>query len=253
MKPRQATGPSVIPVPRMLGAFALGCVVAVLAIPALGRLLGQADGGPSLLVLILTWAAVTAASGAYLFPMSVVLGFPRDWFRFGLGCLAALELILFVLIPRSLVSVNVGGVERFVVALASLILALLVFGQIAKAARRYLPPGEWPVQAKAIMASIAAVAGLLGRLATAQVLGDDPMASALSAEGLLTIVAAALSGLSLAHGMDRATRPAHGGRRRAGSGGQDHQDRRSSSPHPPPGLACLPGQDFLGGTKLIVK
>lgn len=191
----------------MLGAFALGILVAVLVLPALGGLFGAGENRPALPVLLLTWIAVAAVSGAYLFPISVVLGFPRDWFRFGLSCLAALELILFVLTPLSLSGRNLGPVEYAVVALVSLILALLVFGQIAKAARTGLPPGAWPVKSKVTLAAIAGGAGLLASLLTSLLTGESPATTAFSDETLLTVLAAALSAFSLTEALDRATRP----------------------------------------------
>jgi hypothetical protein len=207
LRPAADTG-SVVPVPRMLGAFALGGLLAVVAIPAVGGLLSDKTDGPSVLVLVATWLVMAVVSGAYLFPMSVVLGFSRDWYRFGLGCLALLELILFVLIPLSLTGEKDLGTAGYAgVGVASLLLALLVFGQIAKAARRYVALNGWPVQAKAAMAAIAAVAGLLAQVVTALLLGNDPLGTVLTTEGISIVVASALSGLSLAEALDRATRP----------------------------------------------
>ncbi|HEX2148866.1 MAG TPA: hypothetical protein VHI31_01635 [Actinomycetota bacterium] len=199
---------SAVPVPRMLAAFFVGALLAAVAIPAIGELLSGATGSPSPAVMFATWLAVTIISGAYLFPMSVVLGFRRDWYRFGLGCLALLELILFVLIPLSLAGQDdLGTAGHAGVGVASLLLALVVFGQIAKAARKYVAGNGWPVRAKAAMAGVAAVAGLLAQVVTAILLGNDPAGSALSIEGVAILVASALSGLSLAEGLDRATRP----------------------------------------------
>ena len=200
-------GDTLVPVPRMLGAFTAGGLVAAVALPALGSLVSDKTDGPSTLVLVAAWLVMTIISGAYLFPMSVVLGFRRDWYRFGLGCLALLELILFVLLPLSLSSEkNLGPLEYGAVGLASLLLALVVFGQISKAARKFVAGSGWPVQAKAAMAAIAAVAGLLAQSTSAALLGNDPVASLLSVEGISILVASALSGLSLAEALDRATR-----------------------------------------------
>lgn len=208
MKPRQsARSAPLVPVPRMLGAFAGGCLLSVLAIPALGSLLTGDEAGQGLPVLIVTWAAVAGLSGAYLFPVSGVLGFSRDWFRYGWGCLAALQLILFVAMPLSFRGRDLGGTDYLVVGTASVILALLVFGQIAKAARRYLPPRGWPARAKLTMAGLAGFAGLLARLLTAAVLGGDLLPAVFDEVGLLTIAAAGLSGYSLAEALDRSTRP----------------------------------------------
>lgn len=199
---------SVVPVPRMLGAFTAAGLLAALAIPALGSLLSDRTDGPSVLVLAATWLVTTIISGAYLFPMSVVLGFRRDWYRFGLGCLALLQLILFVLIPLSLTGEeDLGTAGYAAVGVASLLLALIVFGQIAKAARRYVAGSGWPVQAKAAMAAVAAVAGLLAQVVTALLLGNSPVDAVGTPEGLSIILVSALSGLSLAEGLDRATRP----------------------------------------------
>ncbi|HEX2054315.1 MAG TPA: hypothetical protein VHJ78_11400 [Actinomycetota bacterium] len=207
MKPRPAAGTSApVPVPRMMGAFAVGSLLAVVAIPALTGLLAGGEEGPSVATLLLTWAVMVAASGAYLFPMSAVLGFRRDWFRFGLACLAALELILFVLLPLSLSGRNLGAVERIAIGAASAVLALLVFGQIAKAARRYLPPAAWPAQAKAAMAGLAAAAGLIAQVLTSSLLGESPAEGVSGEQGLLTILASAVSGYCLAEALDRSTR-----------------------------------------------
>jgi hypothetical protein len=207
LRPAADTG-SAVPVPRMLGAFAAAGLLAAVVIPALGGLLSDKTDGPGVLVLVATWLVTTIISGAYLLPMSVVLGFRRDWYRFGLGCLALLQLILFVLIPLSLSGQRDLGTAGYAgVGLASLVLALVVFGQIAKGARRYAGGNGWPAQAKAAMAAIAAVAGLLAQLVTALLLGNNPVEAVLTAEGLSIIVASALSGLSLAEALDRATRP----------------------------------------------
>lgn len=150
LRPAADTG-SLVPVPRMLGAFALGGLLAAVAIPALGAVLSDRTDGPSVLVLVATWLVMSIVSGAYLFPMSVVLGFRRDWYRFGLGCLTLLELILFVLIPLSLTGEEDLGAAGYAgIGVASLLLALVVFGQIAKAARRYVALNGWPVQAKGL-------------------------------------------------------------------------------------------------------
>ena len=192
----------------MLAAFFVGGLIAAVAIPAIGGLLSDATDSPSPLVLFATWLAVTVISGAYLFPMSVVLGFRRDWYRFGLGCLALLELILFVLIPLSLAGQDdLGTAGHAGVGVASLLLSLVVFGQIAKAARKYVAGSGWPAQVKGAIAGVAAVAGLLAQVVTAILLGNDPAGSVLSREGVAVLVASALSGLSLAEGLDRATRP----------------------------------------------
>lgn len=207
LRPAADTG-SLVPVPRMLGAFALGGLLAAVAVPALGGVLSDRTDGPSVLVLVATWLVMTTVSGAYLFPMSVVLGFRRDWYRFGLGCLALLELILFVLIPLSLTGEeDLGTAGHAGIGVASLLLALVVFGQIAKAARRYVALNCWPVQAKGAMAAVAAVAGLLAQVVTALLLGNDPVEAVLTTEGISIVLASALSGLSLAEGLDRATRP----------------------------------------------
>ena len=183
-------------------------MLAAVAIPALGGLLSDKSDGPSVLVLVAAWLAMATISGAYLFPMSVVLGFSRDWYRFGLGCLALLELILFVLIPLSMTGQKDLGAAGFAgVGIASLLLALVVFGQIAKAARRYAAGDAWPVQAKAAMSAVAAVAGLLAQVVTALLLGNDPVEALMTTEGISIVLASALSGLSLAEALDRATRP----------------------------------------------
>lgn len=190
----------------MMGAFAVGVLVCVLAIPALARMFGGTDDGPSLLALILTWAAVVAVSGAYLFPMSVVLGFRRDWFNFGLACLAALQLILFVLLPLTLSGRETGMLERIVVGAASAVFALLVFGQIAKAGRRYVG-SRWPAQAKGAMAALAAAAGILAQSVTATLVGDPPLEVVLSELGLLGVVSSAIAGFCLSEALDRSTAP----------------------------------------------
>jgi hypothetical protein len=195
-----------VPVPRMLGAFAVGGLAAAVALPAIGGLFSGDARGPSTPVLVATWLAMAIISGAYLFPMSVVLGFRRDWYRFGLGCLALLELILFVLLPLSLAGEeNLGPLEYAAVGIASLLLALVVFGQISKAARKFVAGSGWPVQAKLAMAAIAAVAGLLAQAVSLSLLGDS-VVTLLSVEGISILVASALSGLSLAEALDRSTR-----------------------------------------------
>ncbi len=208
MKLRAADrGNSLVPVPRMLGAFLAGGLVAALAIPALYNLMAGRQDPPSVVVLFLIWIVMIAISGAYLFPMSVVLGFRRDWYRLGLGCLAALELILFVLLPMAFSGQkNLGIAGHASVGAASLVLALVVFGQIAKAARRYAAGTGWPVQLKAAIALIAGVAGLLAQVVSGLLLGLDPAASILSTEGVATVLVSALSGYSLAEALDRSTR-----------------------------------------------
>jgi hypothetical protein len=191
----------------MLGAFTVGGLAAAVALPAIGGVLSGDSDGPSTLVMVATWLAMAIISGAYLFPMSVVLGFRRDWYRFGLGCLALLELILFVLLPLSLAGEeDLGPLEYAAVGIASLLLALVVFGQISKAARKFVAGSGWPVQAKAAMAAIAAVAGLMAQSTSSALLGNDPVASLVSVEGISILVTSALSGLSLAEALDRATR-----------------------------------------------
>lgn len=198
-------GDTLVPVPRMLGAFAVGGLAVAVALPAIGGLFSGDARGPSTPVLVATWLAMAIISGAYLFPMSVVLGFRRDWYRFGLGCLALLELILFVLLPLSLASEeNLGPLEYAAVGIASLLLALVVFGQISKAARKFVAGSGWPVQAKLAMAAVAAAAGLLAQ-AVLSLLGDS-VVTLLSVEGISILVASALSGLSLAEALDRSTR-----------------------------------------------
>jgi hypothetical protein len=201
------TGGTLVPVPRMLAAFTVGGLIAAAGVPALGSLISSGWGGASAPVLVVTWLVMTILSGAYLFPMSVVLGFRRDWYRFGLTCLALLELILFILLPLSLSNEkDLGLVEHAGVGIASLLLALVVFGQVCKAARRFVAGNGWPVQAKAAMAAVAAVAGLLAQSTSAALLGNDPAGSVLSGEGITILVASALSGLSLAEALDRSTR-----------------------------------------------
>ena len=78
LRPAADTG-SAVPVPRMLGAFAAAGLLAAVVIPALGGLLSDKTDGPGVLVLVATWLVTTIISGAYLLPMSVVLGFRRDW------------------------------------------------------------------------------------------------------------------------------------------------------------------------------
>ncbi|CAN5850042.1 hypothetical protein BH23ACT12_BH23ACT12_05850 [soil metagenome] len=198
---------SAVPVPRMLGAFTVVGLLAAVALPALGGLLSDGASEPNVLVLVAAWLVMAVISGAYLFPMSVVLGFSRDWYRFGLGCLALLELILFVLIPLSLTGQEDLGTAGYAgVGVASLLLSLVVFGQIAKAARRYVSGSGWPVQGKGAMAGIAAVAGVLAQAVTAALLGNDVSDSVVTTEGIAIIVSSALSGLSLAEALDRATR-----------------------------------------------
>lgn len=207
MKLKATDTNSIVPVPRMLGALALGGLVAVLVIPAVATRFSD-SAEPTLGVMLATWLAMIAITGAYLFPMSVVLGFRRDWFRYGLLCLAGLYLILFVLLPLSARGQADLGLSGFVlVSFASLLLSLVVFGQICKGARRYLPPQQWPVKAKVALALIAATAGLTARLVVSAVLGMDAVASVRSEEGLLLGLASALAGLSLAHALDLSTRP----------------------------------------------
>jgi hypothetical protein len=203
-----ASTDSAVPVPRMLGAFTAAGLLVAVAVPALGGLLSDRDGEPGVLILVAAWLCMAVISGAYLFPMSVVLGFNRDWYRFGLGCLALLELILFVLIPLSLSGQKDLGTAGYAgVGVASLLLSLVVFGQIAKAARRYAGGSGWPVPAKAAMAGVAAVAGLLAQAVTAVLLGNDIAGAVTTTEGVAIVAASALSGLSLAEALDRATRP----------------------------------------------
>lgn len=205
LKPRDTN--SLVPVPRMLGAFALGGLVAVLAVPAVGARFSD-SAEPALWVMAVTWLAMTAITGAYLFPMSAVLGFRRVWFRYGLLCLAGLYLILFVLLPLSARGQDDLGLPGFLlVSASSLLLSLVVFGQICKRGRRYLPPQQWPVREKIVLAVIAAVAGLTARLVVSMVMGMDAVASVRSEEGLLLGLASALAGLSLAHALDLSTRP----------------------------------------------
>ncbi|MEX0790410.1 MAG: hypothetical protein WD178_06495, partial [Actinomycetota bacterium] len=174
---------SAVPVPRMLGAFTAAGLLVAVALPALGGLLSEGTE-PAALTLVAAWLFIAVISGAYLFPMSVVLGFSRDWYRFGLGCLALLELILFVLIPLSLTGQKDLGTAGYAgVGVASLLLSLAVFGQIAKAARRHVAGTGWPVQAKAAMAAVAAVAGLLAQAVTAILLGNDVFNSVTTTEG----------------------------------------------------------------------
>lgn len=200
-------GNSLVPVPRMLGAFFVGGLVAALVIPGVHDLVAGTAAEPGAFVLFSTWLVVTVMSGAYLFPMSVVLGFRRDWYRLGLGCLAALELILFVLLPLLFSGQkDLGVTGHAAVGLASLVLALVVFGQIAKAGRKYVAGSGWPAQPKAMIAGIAAVAGILAQVVSALLLGIDPVDSIFGTEGIAIVIASALAAYSLAEGLDRSTR-----------------------------------------------